>query len=58
MTENVAAIAGPRVKIRKLVPEHPSIVVGVAYVEKALTASAKSFVTAARRASSFLIDSG
>jgi LysR family transcriptional regulator, benzoate and cis,cis-muconate-responsive activator of ben and cat genes len=52
VTENVAAIAGPRVKIRKLVPEPPPIVVGVAYVEKALTAITKSFVAAARRASS------
>ena len=52
VTENVAAIAGPRVKIRKLVPEPPPIVVGVAYVEKALTTITKSFVTAARRASS------
>ena len=54
LSENVAAIAGPRVKIRNLVPEPPPIVVGVAYVEKALTATTKSFVTAARHASSKL----
>lgn len=52
VTENVAAFASSRLKIRKLVPEPPPIRVGVAYLEKALTATTKSFVTAARRASS------